>query len=183
MIDPFEVSPTEIDGLFVLRPKAIHDDRGAVRELFRLSAFEEAGLPVTPWRQINATESTPGALRGLHGELMTKLVGVVSGAAFGAYVDVRPDSPSAGRVVTVELRVGVQVLVPPGVCNGFQTVGAERSQYVYCFDDEWRPDMPGSSVSAVDPALGIDWPLEPVLSAKDAALPTLAEVLAGTPPP
>ena len=174
---------TEIEGLVVLDTKTIPDDRGAVRELFRWSAFEEAGLPVGPWRQINVTESVPGALRGLHGERMTKVVGVVSGEALGAYVDVRAGSPTLGRVVTVGLRAGVQVLIPPGICNGFQTTGTERSQYVYCFDDEWRPAMPGVHVNALDPDLGIDWPLPPLLSPKDAALPSLAEVLAVTPPP
>ena len=186
MIEPFEVSTSAIDGLLVLRTKSIHDERGAVRELFRASAFDEAGIEAGPWQQVNATESQPGAIRGLHGEAMTKLVGVVSGWAFGAYVDVRPDSPTAGGVVTVELRLGVQVLVPPGVCNGFQSCGDAPTQYVYCFDDEWRPGMPGVAVNPLDPELGIRWPIPPDVedrsrvSAKDAALPTLREVLAGT---
>lgn len=184
MIEPFDVAATSIEGLLVLRPKSIHDERGSVRELFRASAFRDAGIDIGPWRQINATESARGAIRGLHGETMTKLVGVVSGWAYGAYVDVRPSSPTAGVVVTVELRIGVQVLIPPGVCNGFQSFSDERTQYVYCFDDEWAPDMPGSSVNPLDPDLGIEWPITPdpddpaQVSAKDAALPMLRDVLA-----
>ena len=180
-IDEFTVTTTAIEGLLVLRPKSVHDERGVVRELFRTSAFESAGLSVAPWRQVNATESRAGSIRGLHGEAMTKLVGVVSGEAFGAYVDVRRESPSAGEVVTVDLRPGVQVFIPPGVCNGFQSI--TDTQYVYCFDDEWSPTMAGWAVNPLDPALDIPWPVRvdpddrAQVSAKDASLPSLREVL------
>jgi dTDP-4-dehydrorhamnose 3,5-epimerase len=168
---------TAIDGLVVISLKQIGDERGTVREFFR-SSDDSWG----PWQQVNVTETQRGGLRGLHGEDMTKLVGVVAGEAFGAYVDARPSSPTRGAVVTVPLTIGTQVLVPAGVCNGFQAL-ADGTQYLYCFDAEWVPGMAGVAVHPLDPALGIDWPL-PVdpddraqLSAKDAAQPTLAEVL------
>jgi dTDP-4-dehydrorhamnose 3,5-epimerase len=180
---PFSVEQTEIPGLVVLRMKQVSDRRGTVREFFRESAMAEAGLHAGPWRQINVTESGRGVIRGLHGEAMTKLVSVVAGEAFGAYLDTRPDSPASGRVVTVALTLGTQVLVPPGLCNGYQSVSAEPTQYLYCFDREWAPAMAGNAVHPLDPALGIPWPIEidptdtSLLSAKDAAQPTLAEVL------
>src|SRR4029079_16531358 len=113
---------------------------------------------VGTWRQVNVTTTKRGVVRGLHGEDMTKLVGVVAGTAFGASVDARPTSPSFGEVVTVDLVLGRQVLVPAGVCNGFQTTSAE-SVYLYCFDEEWQPGMPGVAMSAIDPELGITWPI------------------------
>ncbi len=179
-VTPFDVSPTEIPGLLVLRMKQVADDRGTVRELFRASAFAEAGLPVGPWPQINVTETRQGAVRGLHGEAMTKLVAVVAGEAFGVYLDARPGSRAHGVVVTVELRPGVQVLVPAGVCNGFQSVSPGVTQYAYCFTAEWEPGMAGVAVHPLDPDLGIAWPLpvdatDPAqLSAKDAAQPRFA---------
>ncbi len=183
-ITPFEVTRTAIDGLVVLTMKQIAEPRGTVRELFRTSAMFEAGLHAGPWQQINVTETIRGAVRGLHGESMTKLVAIVAGSAFGAYVDTRPGSPSLGRVVTAALVPGRQVLVPAGVCNGFQSTSDEPSQYVYCFDAEWVPGMSGTAVHPLDPALGIEWPLpiDPAdpsrLSAKDAAQPTLAQAIA-----
>jgi len=114
---------------------------------------------------------------------MTKLVAIVSGAGFGAYVDTRADSPARGKVVTVDLTVGTQVLVPAGVCNGFQVTSSTPAQYLYCFDREWVPGMSGTAVHPLDPALGIAWPVDidpsdrSLLSAKDAAQPTLAEAL------
>lgn len=181
----FEVEPTDIDGLLVVRAKSISDDRGTIRELFRASAYASlGGHDRGPWVQVNLTETVRGALRGMHGEDMTKLVGVAAGAAFGAWVDARPASPTCGRVVTMDLERGTQVLAPPGVCNGFQATATGPTQYLYCFDREWAPDLPGPAVHPLDPALGIRWPIDPpILSAKDASLPTLAEVLAAHAPP
>ncbi len=182
-IDDFTTESTAIDGLHVVRMKQIHDERGTVREFFRASAMAHAGLHAGPWQQLNLTETSRGAVRGLHGEAMTKFVSVVNGTVLGAYVDARPDSPTVGAVVTVPIELGVQVLVPRGVLNGFQSTSDGVSQYLYCFDDEWRPGMAGVAVTPLDPALGIAWPI-PIdaddraqLSAKDAAAPTLAEVL------
>lgn len=176
-ISDLAVEPTAITGLLRISPKTVTDDRGMVREFFRVSSFGESisGGPIQ-WAQINLTWTKQGAVRGLHGEAMTKLVAVASGEAFGAYLDARRNSATFGTVVTVSLTVGVQVLVPPGVCNGFQAVSAEGCEYLYCFDQEWRPGMAGVAVNPLDPALGIEWPLPPELSEKDAAAPKLADL-------
>jgi dTDP-4-dehydrorhamnose 3,5-epimerase len=174
---------TAIDGLLVIRLREITDERGTIREFIRDSTRAAEFPEVGAWRQINVTESAHGAIRGLHGEAMTKLVGIISGAAFGVYVDTRADSATRGAVATVPLTKGTQVLVPAGVCNGFQCLSPDGCQYLYCFDDEWVPGMAGVAVNPLDPALGVVWPV-PVdvenraqVSAKDAGLPSLADVL------
>jgi dTDP-4-dehydrorhamnose 3,5-epimerase len=177
-IEPMTAKETAISGLYEIATKAVSDERGTVREFFRTSGFDDLGVPVPDrWSQINMTWTRRGAVRGMHGEAMTKLVGVAWGSAFGAYVDTRPESPSYGTLVTLPLEVGVQVLVPPGVCNGFQATSEGGCQYLYCFDAEWVPGMPGVAVSPLDPALAIRWPipLDPAdpgsISAKDAQAP------------
>ena len=171
---------TLIDGLFVITMKQVEDERGLVREFYRQSSWQDLDLPwLGPFVQINITESKQGAVRGLHGEAMNKLVALAAGEAFGAYVDARQDSRTFGEVVTVPLVAGQQVVVPQGVCNGFQTV-SETSQYLYCFDAEWVPGMAGLSVNPTDAALNIRWPLPPVLSAKDASAPEFALARMGT---
>ena len=177
------VERTAIDGLLVLRMKQATDERGTVREFFRASAADELGLTgLGPWAQVNVTATTQGGLRGLHAEDMTKLVGVVVGAAFGAYLDLRQGSPTFGKVVTVPLEPGTQVLVPRGVANGFQATAPGVSQYLYCFDREWEPGMAGQACNPLDPTLGIHWPI-PVdttdraqISQKDLDAPLLADL-------
>jgi dTDP-4-dehydrorhamnose 3,5-epimerase len=186
-ITDFAVETTAIEGLVFLTMKQVTDERGTVREFYRESAFADAGLPsLGPWRQVTVTETKPGALRGIHAEDMFKLVAVVAGEAFGAYVDLRPGSGTFGTVVTTHLAPGSQVLVPNGVGNGFQATGAAATQYLYCFDQEWVPGMAGVACSPLDPALGIDWPLaiDPAdraqVSEKDLNAPSLAQ-LEGSP--
>ena len=181
----FGFEATDIEGLVVLTMKQVTDDRGTVREFFRESAFEAAGLKLDRFRQVNVTETHRGGVRGMHAETMTKLVAVVAGGVFGAWVDLRATSPTRGAVVTRTLGPGDQVLVPAGVGNGFQSL-ADGTQYLYCFDDEWTPTMAGQACTPLDPALGIDWPI-PVdrddraqISQKDLDAPLLAELPGGT---
>jgi dTDP-4-dehydrorhamnose 3,5-epimerase len=176
-------STTAIEGLFLITMKQVTDERGTVREFYRESAFVAAGLPsLGPWLQVNVTETIQGGLRGLHAEDMDKLVAVVAGEAFGAYVDTRSGSSSFGTVVTATLVPGSQVLVPRGVANGFQATAAGATQYLYCFDQEWAPGMAGVACNPLDPELAIGWPL-PIdpddrsrISAKDLGAPGLSDL-------
>ena len=140
-------------------------------------------LPETlsSWKQINLTRTKRGAVRGLHGEAMAKLVTVATGSVFGVYVDTRPDSKTFGAVETVHITPGIQVFVPQGVCNGFQAL-EEGTEYLYFFDNEWAPGMSGTALTPLDNELGIEWPI-PIekdnreqLSEKDAKAPTLREL-------
>jgi dTDP-4-dehydrorhamnose 3,5-epimerase len=184
-IDPLTAGEKKIAGLQIIKAKMVTDDRGTVRELYRKSAYSTF-LPtsVSAWQQVNLTQTKRGAVRGLHGETMSKLVTVAYGAAFGAYVDTRPDSPTLGSVVTVNLTPGVQVFVPQGVCNGFQAL-IDNTEYLYFFDNEWVPKMPGTALCPLDPALNIEWPIKidpdnlEQISKKDASAPNLQTVLAG----
>ena len=181
---PAEFDTTPIEGLVVMRAKCVTDERGTVREAYRASAVVEAGVaPLDRIVQVNVTQTEPGAVRGIHAEDMTKLVGVAAGEGLGVYVDLRDRSASRGVVHTVDLVAGVHVLVPRGVGNGFQAVGSTPAQYLYCFDEEWRPDMAGVAITPLDPALGVAWPV-PIdasdrsqISEKDANAPSLAELL------
>jgi dTDP-4-dehydrorhamnose 3,5-epimerase len=158
IIVDFSSRPGAIDGLAIVTMKQVTDERGTVRELFRRSTFADAGTPFGQIEQINVTATHRGGVRGMHAEQMTKLVAVAHGHARGVYVDVRPGSPTFGLVDEVDLELGVQVLVPSGVANGFQAL-APDTQYAYCFDHEWAPGMPGSAFTPLD-ALVVDrWPL------------------------
>ncbi|SHH58484.1 dTDP-4-dehydrorhamnose 3,5-epimerase [Jatrophihabitans endophyticus] len=177
-VEDMSVARTAIDGLLLITTKTVTDDRGTVREFFRTSGFGEHEVPVPErWAQVNLTRTVRGGLRGLHGENADKLIGLAAGEAFGAWVDARPGSATRGAVVTAELRVGTQLFVPAGVCNGFQAV--TDCEYLYCFGVEWTPGMAGVAVNPLDPALGIAWPLtgdDALVSAKDAAAPMFAEL-------
>jgi dTDP-4-dehydrorhamnose 3,5-epimerase len=179
-----EVTETPIKDLYVITIKQVTEGRGTVRETFRTSSFNDIPVDgIGSWQQINVTETNKGAIRGMHAESMNKLVGIVAGEAFGAYVDLREDSPTKGKVFTTTLTKGKRVFVPKGVGNGFQSTSEEPSQYLYCFDAEWVPGMAGVAVTPLDPELHIEWPITfdisnpNQISQKDASAPSLQEVL------
>lgn len=178
-----QVTETDIAGLVIVTQKQVTDDRGTVREFYRLSAYAEGPFAgIGDWQQINVTETKHGAIRGMHGEQMVKLVACVAGESFGAYLDARADSASYGKVVTAILKPGTQILVPAGVCNGFQSVSEAGTQYLYCFTEEWKPGMAGIAYTPLDEGLGIDWPIplnpsNPAqISAKDAGAPRFSDL-------
>jgi len=97
---------------------------------------------------------------------------------FDVAVDVRRGSPTFGRWVGVTLTADNfrQCYVPPGFAHGFCVV-SPIAQVEYKTTDIYDP---ASELGVVwnDPSLAIRWPVrEPLLSERDSAYPTLAEVL------
>lgn len=174
--------PTKIDGLYEVKYKVFSDDRGSVMEFYRQSDFEASGLPSLGNRpQVNAPLSVKGALRGIHAEFAHKLVSVASGEVYAVIVDLRKDSKTAGQWQGFLLTRGKGLFVSKGLGNSFQSVSDEPSVYLYYFEQEWRPDMPGVACNPLDEDLAIDWPIKlnngMIISDKDINNPSLKEVL------
>lgn len=182
MSTTFEAKQTDIDGLYTVTFKVFEDDRGSVMEFYRQSEFEAAGLPSLGERpQVNAPLTVKGALRGIHAEFAHKLVSVASGSVYAVIVDLRRDSPTAGKWQGFTLQRGDGLFISKGLGNSFQSVSDEPSTYLYYFEQEWRPDMPGTACNPLDPTLNIGWPIKDgkgmIISDKDRNNPGLAEAL------
>lgn len=178
-----DVQPTSIEGLYTTKLKVFEDTRGSVMEFYRQSDFEAAGLPSLGQRpQTNAPLTVKGAIRGIHAELAHKYVSVASGTVYAVIVDLRKDSPTAGKWLGFSLSRGEGLFVSKGLGNSFQSTSEEPSVYLYYFEEEWTPTMPGVACNPLDPDLAIDWPIKEgagmIISDKDQANPSLKEVLA-----
>ena len=181
-IKPMRASTTSIEGLWQIQFKIIEDERGSVMEYYRQSEFEATGLPTLNERpQLNAPLTLRGAVRGIHAEYAHKLVAVAAGRVYAVIVDLRKDSPTAGKWQGFELARGQGLFVSKGLGNSFQSVSDEPSLYLYYFESEWNPGMPGVACNPLDPDLNIDWPIKRnegmILSEKDQNNPSLKEVL------
>lgn len=161
-----------------------HDDeRGNFTELWRASGSRAGGGSFV---QANLSTSSAGVLRGLH--LHRRQLDywvVVTGRAFVALVDARPQvagSPGPAAVETRELGVGDRVVIPAGVAHGF--LALEASQLLYLVTNEYDgSDELGFAWD--DPAVGVPWPVStatpdgrPIVSERDASNPTLADLVA-----
>jgi dTDP-4-dehydrorhamnose 3,5-epimerase len=173
------VVETDLPGVWIIEPRVFSDTRGFFLETWRQNAYEAAGIP-GPFVQDNHSLSLHRTLRGLHAQhrhAQGKLVRCIEGEIFDIAVDVRRGSPTFGRWTGVRLSSGSfrQLWVPPGFLHGFQVL-SERAQVEYKCTDYYRPDDE-IGVAWNDSRLAIDWPLaDPILSAKDAALPRLSEI-------
>lgn len=179
----FTIEKTEIEGLFKVRFKVIADERGSVMEFYRQSDFAASGLPSLEERpQLNAPLSVKGAVRGIHAEFAHKLVSVAAGKVYAVIVDLRKTSPTAGKWQGFELERGQGLFVSKGLGNSFQSISEEPSIYLYYFEKEWVPGMPGVACNPLDKDLGINWPISEgggmIISEKDRNNPSLREVLA-----
>lgn len=178
MPDLPRIETTPVPGLLVLRLDLRHDDRGWFAEVWQRERMGALGLPDFGPVQANvAWNATRGTTRGMHAEPWDKLVSVVSGSAYGAWVDLRAGD-TFGTTYAMDLEPGVAVFVPRGVANGYQTTRDETA-YTYLVNDHWRPDAGYVAVDHTDPAVAIDWPLPPaerVVSDRDRTAPPLARV-------
>lgn len=176
-----KVIKTDIEGVVILQPDVFGDKRGYFMESWSQPRFDEAVRPIR-FVQDNESKSRYGVLRGLHYQKgrysQSKLVRVVKGRVLDVAVDIRRGSPTFGRYVAVELTDDnhYQLFVPRGFAHGFSVLSQEAI-FEYKCDNLYAPEQEGA-IAWNDPAIGIDWKLpaeDVILSAKDAAHPTLAE--------
>lgn len=175
----------DIPGAWEITPEVHSDSRGLFFEWVtdrEFRAFTGHRLDV---RQANCSVSSAGVLRGLHfAELppsQAKYVTCVSGSVFDVVVDIRVGSPTFGRWdgVLLDGRDRRSVYLSEGLAHGFLAL-QDDSTVMYLCSTEYAPQRE-HTIRATDPDLGIDWPLpegELVLSERDAAAPSLAEVRA-----
>ncbi|HEY2027575.1 MAG TPA: dTDP-4-dehydrorhamnose 3,5-epimerase [Myxococcales bacterium] len=168
---------TALPGVILIEPDVFHDPRGFFLETFQARRYRDNGVPYD-FVQDNHSRSSRGTLRGLHAQRerpQGKLVRVLRGVIFDVAVDIRKGSPTFGKHVSARLSDEnfLQLFIPPGYAHGF-CVTSELAEVEYkCTDYYDRADEIGVRWDTA----GIDWPIrEPLLSAKDAALPSLSDL-------
>jgi dTDP-4-dehydrorhamnose 3,5-epimerase len=173
----------DVDGPVEIIPRKIEDERGYFVELFRLSSFADRVGP-TEFVQDNQSLSVrAGTIRGLHFQtspaMQGKLVRCLAGKLLDVAVDLRRDSPTYGRWISVVLspEENNQLWVPVGFGHGFCTL--EPNTIInYRVTSYYSPEH-DKGVAWDDPEIGVSWPEiadSDTLSAKDKRQPRLAEL-------
>jgi dTDP-4-dehydrorhamnose 3,5-epimerase len=178
-----KITPTSLPEVLILEPTVFADERGFFLESFNQRAFEAAIGHRATFVQDNHSRSQRGVLRGLHYQLpphaQGKLVRVVRGSAFDVAVDIRKGSATFGRWfgATLDAASQRQMWIPPGFAHGFLAL-EDDTDFLYKTTDYYSRDCERAIVWN-DPAIEIKWPnlgSAPMLAAKDAAAPPLAQV-------
>jgi dTDP-4-dehydrorhamnose 3,5-epimerase len=167
----------EIKGVFAVEAEPAIDERGDFARLFCSREFASHGL-VDSFVQINLSRNIKrGTVRGLHFQAApfceTKLVRCIRGSVFDVVIDLRPNSPTIGRWLAIELSQTARnaVYVPAGCAHGYQTLLAD-CEVEYLVTPEYTPSA-ARGVRWDDPGIGIDWPIKVgvTLSLRDRQLP------------
>ena len=174
-----------IEGAWICTPQIHQDERGSFLENFRsyeLAADIGYRLDVA---QANCSVSRRGVIRGVHyadvppGQ--AKYLSCIRGAIIEVVVDLRVGSPGFGDCEAVRLndQDRCSVFMTEGLGHAFMALTDECTVLYLCS----TPYAPSGEhgVHPLDPKLGICWPadVEPILSAKDAAAPSLEDALRG----
>ncbi|PVE10274.1 dTDP-4-dehydrorhamnose 3,5-epimerase family protein [Streptomyces scopuliridis] len=180
-----EIRELAVEGAVEFTPRVFPDERGLFVSPFQEAAFEKAvGHRLFRAAQTNHSRSRRGVVRGVHFTVTppgtAKYVYCARGAALDIVVDIRVGSPTYGQWDAVLLDpVDFRAMYfPVGVGHAFvaledDTVMSYMLTSGYVAENEL-------ALSALDPALGLPIPagIEPVMSERDMAAPTLAEARA-----
>lgn len=168
-------------------PKLIHtrrfeDDRGWFSETWQQDRWTRQGVAAN-FVQDNHSLSRPvGTIRGIHFQsppsAQGKLVRCSHGRIIDYAIDLRRGSPTYGHHIAAELSAanGDQLWIPIGFGHAFVTLEPD-SEVIYKVTAPYDAATDGG-IRWDCPTIAIDWPLPPdgpALSAKDQALPVLAD--------
>jgi len=127
-----------IEDVLIVPLRQIADERGKIMHMLRCDAphFEKFG-------EIYFSVAYPGVIKGWHlHKKMTLNYTVISGMIKLVLYDSRENSASQGELV--ELFIGednyVLVQIPPGVTNGYKTIGDKPAVLANCATEPHDPD-------------------------------------------
>jgi dTDP-4-dehydrorhamnose 3,5-epimerase len=175
-----QVINTPFHGLVEIIPSVFHDSRGWFYEFYKEEAFKSLGI-TEDFPQENISFSKKGVVRGLHMQItpheQAKLVTVISGRVLDVVVDLRKGSSTFGQTYYCELdsQQRKMLMVPAGFAHGF--AAKEDSIFFYKTSNVYHKESE-RGIRWDDEQLNIQWGVSsPIVSDKDKALPTLAELI------
>src|SRR5665647_1317758 len=179
-----KIRALKIEGSFEITPRVFPDDRGVFLESFRGDKLAMAIGHRLDIVQTNVSVSSRGTVRGVHfADLppsQAKYVTALSGSFIDFVIDIRVGSPTFGQwdsvlLDTVDRRA---VYLAEGLGHAICSL-EDDSTVMYLCSATYDP-MREHAINPFDPDLGLAMPegITPVLSAKDAAAPSLSEAAA-----
>ncbi len=154
---------TAIAGVWVIEPEVHSDARGYFMEAWKQDEFAQH-IGRVAFIQDNESRSTYGVLRGLHyqkGEYsQAKLVRVIVGTVLDVAVDLRRQSKTFGKYVSVELSGDNhrQLFIPRGCAHGFLVLSPE-AVFTYKVDNVYAPHAE-ATIRWDDEDIAIAWPID-----------------------
>jgi dTDP-4-dehydrorhamnose 3,5-epimerase len=176
-----EFRPLSIEGAFEVTPRQFPDGRGVFLESFRGDLLAEHVGHRMEVVQTNISVSSRGTVRGIHfadvPPSQAKYVTALSGSLVDFIVDIRVGSPTFGQWDSVLLDTEDRraVYLAEGLGHAFVAL-EDHTTAMYLCSAAYSPERE-HGVHPLDPQVGLRLPdgIEPLLSPKDEAAPSLEE--------
>ena len=175
-----KVSTTAIKDVLIIEPDFFADLRGYFFESYSKKKYENSGMNFD-FVQDNISKSEKGTIRGLHYQIgefaQGKLCQVITGEVLDVAVDIRFDSETFGRHVSVILsgENHKQIWIPPGFAHGFSVLSDEAIFSYKCTAPYSKKDE--RAIFYKDEDLNIDWKVTgEKVSEKDLASKKFKEI-------
>ena len=177
-----KITRTSISGAWVIESQFHSDNRGEFSEVFKKSIVKDEINFIFSPVQSNFSVSKINVIRGIHYSLnaggQAKYITCLSGEVMDFVVDIRPNSPTFGKWISINLKSGSgrSILIAGNLGHAFVAL-ADDSHVNYLLDSEYAPDFE-YQINPFDETLKIEWPGKDfILSDKDKSAPSLLELL------
>lgn len=160
-----KIISTKIAGLKILKSKNFYDTRGSFREVFKKKLIKNNMIFGC------ISKSKKNVLRGLHLQTkysQTKLITVLKGKILDVVVDLRKNSRTFGKSISIKLSANnpKSIIIPKGCAHGF--LGLDKENIIYYLCDNYRSKQHEVGINWYDKDLNIQWPIKkPKISKKD----------------
>lgn len=172
-----EISPTKLEGVFVIETKQFQDHRGIFVKSFHKDSFKNLNLE-TDFQESFYSLSKKDVIRGMHFHLPpkdhAKLIYVTHGSVMDVVLDLRKDSSTYGEHITLELSQAnhKMIYIPVGCAHGFLSL-EDGTCTVYLQTGMHSPEH---DTGIRFDSFGVEWGIkDPILSDRDKAFKTLEE--------
>lgn len=158
----------KIKDVKIFEPNIYTDYRG---DLWTLWNKQESNFSLD-FNHDKVSTSRKNVLRGIHGDFKShKLVTCLFGEIYFVVVDNRKDSETYKKWdwIILDDKKRKQILLPPGVGNGFLVL-SEKSvfHYKWSYDGEYPDVKDQFTIKWNDPKYNINWPIQnPILQMRD----------------
>ncbi len=167
---------TAIPDVYIIEPNVFKDERGSFTKTFHKKSFEKYNLECD-FKESFYSFSTKRVIRGMHFQLPphdhAKLIYVTNGKIIDVAIDIRKNSPSYGKFVSVELSIenSKMLYIPRGCAHGFAAISDDNAYVIYLQTTMYNPE---SDSGILFDSFGMDWNIEnPIISKRDLSFITL----------
>ncbi|MEM0134460.1 MAG: dTDP-4-dehydrorhamnose 3,5-epimerase family protein [Thermoplasmatales archaeon] len=165
-----KIESTDIEGAELIHLDVKNDERGSFIKPFSKTDTKMNRL-MRNVEEIFYSTSSKGVIRGMHFQVppfaQRKLVNVIEGRILDVVLDIRRNSRTYGKFISVQLAEndGICLYISYGLAHGFLSV-SERATVLYIVDKKYVPQY--ESGIRYD-SFGFEWDLKspPILSKRD----------------